>query len=353
MLMLSTVHPGHASRSGYNQLAQYVPGAEYLHTVRKDPDGALPRFAVRVARRTVSFSRWYLGGCARLEWQAFQRLRREGFAGVVHSMWADHDLGFLDLLLDRKRHRLCGTFHNCPNTFRETIRFPSRLRRFDAIVLMSETQRPFFVAAGVDPRRIHVVLHGVDTGYFVPKKVAAAKREHGEDDRFTVLSGGGYRRNFPLLRKVCEQLLADSRVRFEIIGPEAFRRLFEGLANAQFCSGISDEEFLRRYQSAACLLHVAENATANNMLIEAMACGLPIVSERLGGIPEYVNANCATLVEPGDGASLAGAISALADSPNLLAGMSSAARARAEELDWSRVAGKMAAIFRDLESEFA
>ena len=213
VLMLSTIHPSHAGRSGYGLLAQYVQGAEFLNARRADPRGGAVLFFARVARK-FAFSRWYLGGCAQMEWKAMRRLRA-GFEGVVHSLWADHDLGYLDLFLNRKSQKFCGTFHNCPDDFQHTIRFPSRLRNFDAVILMSECQRSFFLEAGVPDEKIHVVLHGVDTEYFIPPLQPAG------DSRFTVISVGGFRRNFPLLRKICERLASIKEIRFKIIAPEA------------------------------------------------------------------------------------------------------------------------------------
>ena len=341
VLMLSSIYPAHNERSGYGrQLAEHVPGAEFLSTERGEPRSGLPLFFSRAARR-FAFTRWYLGGNAVLEWKAVRRLWK-GFDGVVHSMWADHDLGYIDLFLDKRRHKFCGTFHNCSDDFRHTIRYRSRLRNFDAVILVSETQRTFFLEAGVPDEKIHVVLLGVDAEYFVPAQVQKPS------PLFTVISVGGYRRNFPLLRKVCERLANTRNIRFKIIAPESRRLLFSDLSNVEFHSGLNDAEVLAAYQSASCLLHTAENATANTALLEAMACGLPVVAERVGGIPEYVSAEFALLVEPGEDATLAGAIRELAQSPALHAGMRIEARKHAETLAWPQVAGRMIKIYQSL-----
>lgn len=338
VLMLSTTHATHARRSGYGLLAEYVPGARFIHAPREDP-GGVRLLCARVARK-FAFSRWYLGGSASLEWQAWRELRA-GFRGVVHSMWADHDLGYLDLLLDRRRNPLCGTFHNCPGDFQHTIRFPSRLRKFAAVILMSECQRPYFLEAGVADERIHVVLHGVDTGHFTPG-------DGGAEGPFTVLSAGGYRRNFPLLREVCGRLGDAREIRFEVVAPADVRGMFEGMENVRFSSGVSDAELLAKYRSASCLLHTAEQATANNVLVEALACGVPVVAERVGGIPEYVTDDCALLAAPHDAAALADAIRQLGISAAQRRNMGLAARGRALELAWPKVAAQMGAIYRTL-----
>ena len=70
LLLLSTLHRNHAAHSGYQELAAYLPEARFLHTIRADPAGGLPLLGARVARR-LAFSRWYLGGSAALEAQAW------------------------------------------------------------------------------------------------------------------------------------------------------------------------------------------------------------------------------------------------------------------------------------------
>ena len=339
VMMLTTTPAAHAGRSGYGLLAEHVPGAMVIQAARRDPKGGMGLFFARVARR-FAFSRWYESGSASVEWRAWRELRA-GFRGVIHMLWTDLDLGFLDLMLDAGRHRLCGTFHNCPGDLPQVIRFPSRLRKFSAIILMSECQRPFFRHAGVADERIHVVLHGVDTAHFTPGAANDAQP-------FTVISAGGYRRNFPLLRKVCARLGGERGIRFEVVAPADFRAMFEGMEKVRFSSGVSDAELLQKYQSASCLLHTAEQATANNVLVEALACGLPAVAERVGGIPEYVTDECALLAAPNDDAALADAIRSLAISPEQRGAMAEAARRRAAELSWPKVAARMGAIYRGL-----
>lgn len=339
LLLVSTVTRHHSAHSGYQALSRYLPEARTLSMPRAEAAGRLGRIGARVAQR-YAFSRWYLGACAVLEAKAWRELQG-GFSGIVHLMWADHDLGFLDLLLDSRRHRLVGTFHNCSDTFAKTIRFPRRLRRFDAIILMSRTQEQFFLDAGVDPKRIHVVLHGVATEHFQPATGPA-------EPTFTVLAAGGYRRNFQLLHEVCARLDGEAGLLFEIIGPEEWRGYFEVLPNARFRSGLTDAEFLEAYHGCSCLLHVVENATANNVILEAMACGKPVVAERIGGIPEYVDASCAILTAPGDAEALCAALLDLRDSPEKRGILAAGARTKAETLNWQKVATQMRSMYDNL-----
>ena len=319
-------------------LADYLPNTEFLSTIRRDSSGLVGRTLARAARR-FSFTRWYLGGCAVLEYRALRRLAAKRY-DILHSFWADHDLGYLDLLIGRQT-RLVGTFHNCSDTFPQTIRFPSRLRRFNAIILMSAAQAGYFLANGVPANKLHVIRHGVDTKYFSP----CAEQDRSE---FTVLSVGGYRRNFTLLLKICSAAAEDRRIKFRIVGPREHSVQFRHLANVQYLSGLSDQELLAAYRTASCFLLAKENATANNALREAMACGLPVVAERVGGIPEYVNAECAFLVEPNDAGATVQKLRTIADSPSLASEMATAARESSLTLDWTRTAEETSQLYEAL-----
>jgi glycosyltransferase involved in cell wall biosynthesis len=67
------------------------------------------------------------------------------------------------------------------------------------------------------------------------------------------------------------------------------------------------------------------------VLMEAAACGLPLVASRLSGIPELVHdGETGYLAEPGDVEGLANAINKLARTPSLCRRLGDAARHRLE-----------------------
>ncbi|HET8872328.1 MAG TPA: glycosyltransferase, partial [Gaiellaceae bacterium] len=67
-------------------------------------------------------------------------------------------------------------------------------------------------------------------------------------------------------------------------------------------------------------------------VLEAMAAGLPVVSSRVGGVPELVvDGETGILVRPGDASALAAALSGLITDPAKRRSLGAAGRARAEE----------------------
>jgi glycosyltransferase involved in cell wall biosynthesis len=85
-------------------------------------------------------------------------------------------------------------------------------------------------------------------------------------------------------------------------------------------------------------------------IMQAMACSVPVVSTRIGGIPEAVDEGVTgLLVEPRSAPSLAAGLAALRDDPRLRARMGNAARARAErDFGIDPMLDGMERVFRDV-----
>jgi glycosyltransferase involved in cell wall biosynthesis len=338
LLLLNSEEGNHARASGYGVLARHLPEAELVEVTRWTPTRFHHRVQGWLGRRR-SLSAWHQLSSARLERLAAERLDA-GFRGLVHLLWADRDLGHLDRICARAGVPLCGTFHICDDTLPVVLQKPARLRSLAGIILMSASQRPFFEAHGVPPERLHLVLHGVDTDYFSPAPPTSG-------DRFTVLSVGSYRRDFPLLREVCA---AASELHFRIVAPPVAHPIFAGLRHVECLAGLTDEALLGEYRRASCLLMTAENVTANNAVLEALACGLPVVGERIGGLAEYVPDTAGCFAPARDVGGLVSRLRELAATPTTLQELRRGARARAEELAWPVVAERTREVYRRILS---
>jgi glycosyltransferase involved in cell wall biosynthesis len=84
---------------------------------------------------------------------------------------------------------------------------------------------------------------------------------------------------------------------------------------------------------------------------EAMACGLPVVANAAGALPEVVGSNgeAGLLVPPRDARALADALSGLLSNPERIARMGLAARQRVQRtFRWDTAAAGLASVFEEV-----
>lgn len=168
-------------------------------------------------------------------------------------------------------------------------------------------------------------------------------------------------KGFPHLIEACA-LLAARGVDFEcrLIGDgplrEPLQRRIEaaGLAGRVRLLGARPQEEVRRelYRASVFVLPsvVKPNGDRDGIpvaLMEAMACGTPVVSTRVSGIPELVDeGRGGLLVEPGDAGALAGALQELLSRPSLGPELARHARRKIErEFDVAKEARKLYEAF--------
>ncbi len=119
----------------------------------------------------------------------------------------------------------------------------------------------------------------------------------------------------------------------------------EGLADrVEVLGHVTQGELVELYRGAECLVLPTRFEGFGLPVVEAMASGTPVVSTRVGAVPE-VAGEAAVLVEPGSPGALAEGIgAALADSDRLVA----AGLVRAKEYSWAGMAGRTAKAYRDV-----
>lgn len=264
-------------------------------------------------------------------------------AELVHVIDGDFDTWAYGPRPSWARARVTATFHQPLDRLGEVTRgiVPGSL---DGIICMSRAQIP--ALESLVPRgRCVFIPHGVETEFFRPVEDAA------KSDSPVLLSVGAHRRDFPTLVAAARLVRArrpDARVR--LVAPkaaaEAVRR--DAGDSLEVLSGISDEELRAQYLAAAVLFLPLEAATANNALLEAMACALPSVITDVPDLHDYVDAEAAVFCAPRDPESHAAAALALLDDEPRRRRMGRAARAQAESLSWPKVRARAEAFFREV-----
>lgn len=175
---------------------------------------------------------------------------------------------------------------------------------------------------GRDQARYEVIHCGVDARYFAPRP---AEREPARPAG-TILTVAGLvepKGIVYLLRALAEPPLKESGARAVIVGNGPLRADLEREAGrlgvpALFTGPATTDEVRNYYHDADLfVLPCVTGADGHHdgipvALMEAMACGVPVISTRLSGIPELVeDGACGILVPQKDPRALSGAIGAL------------------------------------------
>jgi glycosyltransferase involved in cell wall biosynthesis len=103
--------------------------------------------------------------------------------------------------------------------------------------------------------------------------------------------------------------------------------------------GIPQTGMAARYAAADLFVDAQWHAGWNNPVIEAMACGTPVVCSDIGGVRDFAfHERTALLVPPRDPAALASAMARMIDDDALRARLAANARVEVERFDWDRAA---------------
>lgn len=162
----------------------------------------------------------------------------------------------------------------------------------------STATRKFCLEAGLDSEKIDVIPFGVDTDFFRPLNV------YKDENIFQILSVGYLieRKGFEYLIKAMPHVLKEyKQVRLKIVGSGPLESNLKELIyeldlgdEVEIVKNVTDEELLMLYNSADLFVLPSIVDSEGNteglgvVLLEAMACGIPVVGSDVGGIADII-----------------------------------------------------------------
>lgn len=127
---------------------------------------------------------------------------------------------------------------------------------------------------------------------------------------------------------------------------EAFERELEQDAGRVVSTGhVSDEELAGLYAGAECLVFPSLSEGFGFPVLEAMACGTPVVSSDRTSLPEVVG-DAGLLVDPEDDEQIAAALARILASPQLAADLRERGLRQAARFSWDACADATVEIYR-------
>jgi len=351
VLTIRTYHEHHSGHSGPYQFLRRLPEGEYEATHLAVPLGA--EFAGDMAplyRKAGAMLGVRSFGQQGNAWLAEAEVLIQCAAEKIDLVhFIDGELtGWLVPLTppavfkDGVRPTLVATFHQPPSLLKGMIN-AELLRRLDGVIALCDTQRKF-LQCYIDPQRVFLIPHGVDTQFFHPPPRAF---ERPTREAVRLLLVGHWMRDLETAFAAIKHIRgAGLKLELTVVSPRFPATMRDG--DCVVRSGVSDEALREAYWSADLLFLPLIDATANNAVLEAMACSLPVISTDVGGVKEAVGDEAGLLVTPGDARALADAVMKLARDPERRSAMGRAGRERAEWLDWSIIGAMHDRAYRAL-----
>ena len=253
--------------------------------------------------------------------------------------------------------------HTAPSA---TLRWLSRLdtalgRAAEVIVVSEQSRRDLLELYHVAQERVSVVPLGVDTEQFRPAPeadVTAVRRRFGIDGPYLLsLTGIEPRKNIPTIVRAWASLADDVRPALVLAGPSApwnpegwnlVRPALDKLAprtraRVVVTGYVSEGDKVALLSGAEGLVYPSLYEGFGLPVIEAMACGTPVLTSDLSALPETAG-DAALLVDPHRTDAVAdGMLRLLTDDP-LRTRLRSAGEARARLFNWDEAARRTAEV---------
>ena len=228
-------------------------------------------------------------------------------------------------------------------------------RRMNHIMTVSESSKVDIAADHkVDPEHIHVVPVGVDPEMFRP--VPGVRRVPGRI--VTTASADVAMKGLKYLLEAVAKLRTERNVELVIIGRPteggASADLFAELGLTDCVSwvhGVSDERIVELYSEAEVAVVPSLYEGFSLPAIEAMSCGVPLVTTTGGALPEVAGSHGETCfqVPPGDGEALAAMLGTVLDQPDVRDRVGANGRQRViDQWSWHHTAERTVDQYRAL-----
>ena len=205
---------------------------------------------------------------------------------------------------------------------------------------------------GIEDARLHTMRNGVDLRRFQPHPRTVARRVTGASGAPLLLSVGHLvelKGHHLVIDALAQLVLRYPDARLVIIGAGEERQRLEQRAQDRsvpsrvtFTGAIPNDQLAAWYSAADMLVLASSREGWANVLLEAMACGAPVVATDTGGTREVISDQVGVLVRERSAEAIAAGVEKLID----MAPARAAVRAYAEGFSWDATSEQQLLLFR-------
>lgn len=240
---------------------------------------------------------------------------------------------------------------------------PRYVKQYRKILTISEFSRQKIVACySVPEDRVRVIYLGVDHGIFHPPEDRAAVREkirrrYGiQAPFFLCVSCNMNRKNTPFLLETFRAFLTRQAGHSLVLvwspPPEVLQEYAKEIEEnrIRFLGRQSNEELRDLYSAATALIFPSLYEGFGLPVVEAMACGTPVIASRLSSIPE-AGGDAAIYIHPSRAGEIQAALARFVEEPTLADSIRSSCIRQAAGFSWKRCAEETLDVYREILNE--
>ena len=327
----------HSPHSGYSRIAEY--GLKTYSADILPVSKPLSRFIIRdrIYWRLAKGTPGYTRAAMAAELKVAMRILGES-GSIFHYLYGETTYHYTGRLNNHNNNRIVATFHLPPIGIQAAWLIDSPLKQLSAAICVGSSQLEY-LGKIVGHDKVFLNPLGVDLEYYT------APDFESRDPNLCIFIGENYR-DFPTLRGMIE-LVAYLRPKTRFIGviPAHSFDLIGEHPNITLLSKVPESKLLELYRTASLMVLPLKDATANNAVLESMACGLPMVITDIGSVRDYVSEDCAVLVPPSNACLMAKTVLGLLEEQKVRQRMAEKAREHAQKFSWPKVADQLLPIY--------
>jgi glycosyltransferase involved in cell wall biosynthesis len=239
-------------------------------------------------------------------------------------------------------------------------------RRAQAVITVSEcSKRDIMKIIGLPADRIHVIGNAVDASFYPVRDawlLANTRERYGIASRFVLYFGGfDMRKNVPRIIEAYGCLPENLRREYQLViagryqhlghplypdPRETVRRL--GLDGSVIFTGqIREQDKAPLYSAATVYMFPSLYEGFGMTVLEAMACGTPVLTSNLSALPEVVG-DAGELVDPYSTLAISHRLAELLESQSTRDELSRRGLERARHFTWPQVAEQTVRVYREI-----
>jgi len=237
---------------------------------------------------------------------------------------------------------------------------PASVQRADHVIAVSEATRQDLIQLyHTPPEKISVMYHGVGAEFMpintTPQQAMRQKYNLGQQPYFISVGTIQPRKNYLTLMKAFNQLPLKAHALkplLLIIGgrgwhDEEIITAMQAQANIRWLGFVPDTDLPALYRAATAMVYPSYYEGFGLPVLEAMACGTPIISANSSALPEVVG-QAGILIDPNDWLGMAAHMAEFLLNKELCQKLSQASLVQSTKFSWATTAQQLLTLYQKL-----